>query len=95
MDSGSTGTRVYVYKAEIQTQKNEHTSLPISVTSLRNGLKKKSGSQSGRAYDRMETEPGLDKLVHNVTGLKGALKPLLKWAMKQIPEDFHKSTSLF
>lgn len=95
MDSGSTGTRVYVYKAEIQPQKKEHTSLPISVTSLRNGLKKKPGSQSGRAYDRMETEPGLDKLVHNVTGLKGALRPLLKWAMKQIPEDFHKSTSLF
>lgn len=43
----------------------------------------------------METEPGLDKLVHNVTGLKTALKPLLKWAQKQIPVSSHKSTSLF
>lgn len=43
----------------------------------------------------METEPGLDKLVHNVTGLRTALKPLVKWAMKQIPEVSHKSTSLF
>nr|KAK2408639.1 putative apyrase [Trifolium repens] len=94
LDSGSTGTRVYVYKAEIE-QKSQDSSIPISVTSLRNGLQKKRGSQSGRAYDRMETEPGLDKLVHNVTGLKTALKPLIKWAMKQIPENYHKSTSLF
>jgi hypothetical protein len=40
-------------------------------------------------------ETCLDKLVHNVTGLKGALKALLKLAMKQIPGDFHKSTSPF
>lgn len=95
LDCGSTGTRVYVYKAEIDHTLTQDTSLPIVVTSLRNGLQKKPGSQSGRAYDRMETEPGLDKLVHNVTGLKTALKPLLKWAMKQIPEASHKSTSLF
>ncbi|XP_058767794.1 probable apyrase 7 [Vicia villosa] len=97
LDCGSTGTRVFVYKAEVlvQVQQTKHSSFPISVTSLRNGLQKKRNSQSGRAYDRMETEPGLDKLVHNVTGLKAALKPLLKWAMKQIPEGAHKSTSLF
>ena len=43
----------------------------------------------------METEPGLDKLLHNRTGLKTALVPLLKWAQKQIPETSHKTTSLF
>ncbi|MED6209433.1 putative apyrase 7 [Stylosanthes scabra] len=50
---------------------------------------------SGRAYDRMETEPGLDKLVHNVSGLKAALKPLLQWAQEQIPDDSYRRTSLF
>jgi len=50
---------------------------------------------SGRAYDRVETEPGIDKLVRNVTGLNNALKPLLRWAKKQIPVHAHKSTSLF
>lgn len=95
LDCGSTGTRVYVYKVEVE-HKEDSSLLPITVTSLRSGLnKKRRGSQSGRAYDRMETEPGLDKLVHNVSGLKAALKPLLKWAQKQIPEDSHKSTSLF
>ncbi|KAK7360424.1 hypothetical protein VNO77_02417 [Canavalia gladiata] len=92
LDCGSTGTRVYVYKAEIEHK--DDSNLPIAMKSLKDGLQKKRGSQSGRAYDRMETEPGLDKLVHNVSGLKTALKPLLKWAQKQIPESSHKSTSL-
>ncbi|TKY58428.1 apyrase 7 [Spatholobus suberectus] len=90
LDCGSTGTRVYVYKAEVSHRDN--TNLPIAVGSLNSGLRRKRGS--GRAYDRMETEPGLDKLVRNATGLRAALKPLLKWAQKQIPEGSHGSTSL-
>ena len=43
----------------------------------------------------METEPGFDKLVHNVSGLKGAIKPLIRWAEEQIPKHAHKTTSLF
>ncbi|KAK7262803.1 hypothetical protein RJT34_30384 [Clitoria ternatea] len=91
LDCGSTGTRVYVYKAEIQHK--DDTNLPIAIQSLNDGLRKKRAS--GRAYHRMETEPGLDKLLHNVSGLKTALKPLIKWAQKQIPQGSHKSTSLF
>ncbi|KAK6145543.1 hypothetical protein DH2020_022363 [Rehmannia glutinosa] len=49
----------------------------------------------GRAYNRMETEPGFDKLVHNIAGLRKAIKPLIKWAEKQIPKKSHKTTSLF
>ena len=91
LDSGSTGTRVYVYKAEVQQPHS--TNLPIAIQSLKDGLRK--NPASGRAYDRMETEPGLDKLVRNVTGLKTALNPLLVWAQTQIPEASHSSTSLF
>ncbi|KAL5172865.1 putative apyrase 7 [Glycine soja] len=92
LDCGSTGTRVYVYRAQIQNN-DKKTTLPISIQSLKDGLRK--NPSSGRAYDRMETEPGLDKLLHNRTGLKTALVPLLKWAQKQIPETSHKTTSLF
>jgi len=91
LDCGSTGTRIYVYKAQVQHAPSNN--LPIDIQSLKDGLRK--NPASGRAYDRMETEPGLDKLVHNITGLKTALKPLLKWAQKQIPEPSHSSTSLF
>lgn len=69
-----------------------HSNLPIAATSLRDNLRNKN---TGRAYDRIETEPGIDKLVHNVSGLKNALKPLLRWAKKQIPVHSHKSTFLF
>ncbi|CAJ1930762.1 unnamed protein product [Sphenostylis stenocarpa] len=90
LDCGSTGTRVYVYHASVRFQ--SQSNLPIAVKSLRGSVHKK---PSGRAYDRMETEPGIDKLVHNVSGLNNALKPLLRWAKKQIPVHAHKSTSLF
>jgi hypothetical protein len=93
LDCGSTGTRVYIYKAAIN--QNKDGTLPILVKSIPEVLRKKRGSQRGRAYNRMETEPGFDKLVHNLTGLKGAIKPLLKWAEKQIPKRSHKNTSLF
>ncbi|KMS99485.1 hypothetical protein BVRB_2g044770 [Beta vulgaris subsp. vulgaris] len=92
LDCGSTGTRVYIYEASVAHKKNSN--LPIVLTSYSGAYKKPKG-QSGRAYNRMETEPGLDKLVRNSTGLKGAIKPLLRWAEKQIPKNSHKSTSLF
>nr|XP_043617031.1 probable apyrase 7 [Erigeron canadensis] len=93
LDCGSTGTRVYVYQASINHQKSG--SLPIMLKSIPEDLKSKPSSQSGRAYNRMETEPGFDKLVHNASGLKHAIKPLLKWAEKQIPKHAHKTTSVF
>lgn len=92
LDCGSTGTRAYVYQANVNYKTNG--ALPIAVRSY-TGQKKKLKSQSGRAYDRMETEPGLDKLVRNISGLRKAIKPLLQWAEKQIPKRAHESTSLF
>ncbi|XP_076901506.1 putative apyrase 7 [Bidens hawaiensis] len=93
LDCGSTGTRVFVYQASINRQKDGN--LPILLKSLPRDLQSKPSSQSGRAYNRKETEPGFDKLVHNVTGLIQAINPLLGWAEKQIPKHAHKTTSLF
>ncbi|KAK6135779.1 hypothetical protein DH2020_030474 [Rehmannia glutinosa] len=93
LDCGSTGTRVYVYEASVNRKKDDN--LPVLLKSLPDGFQRKSGSQSGRAYNRMETEPGFDKLVNNISGLSDAIKPLIQWAEKQIPRKSHKATSLF
>lgn len=47
------------------------------------------------AYKQVETEPGLDKMLHNGTALTNALVPLLKCAEKQIPPYAHATTQLF
>lgn len=93
LDCGSTGTRVYVYQASSNYDKDNQ--LPISLKSLPEDFQRKSSSQSGRAYNRMETEPGFDKLVHNMSGLQKAIKPLIEWAEKEIPINSHSTTSLF
>ncbi|KAL6512423.1 hypothetical protein OROHE_020035 [Orobanche hederae] len=93
LDCGSTGTRAFLYRASAKD--NKAGGLPILLSSLPESLPSKPNPQSGRAYNRMETEPGFDKLVHNISGLRGAIKPLLKWAEKQIPKHAHKTTSLF
>lgn len=94
LDCGSTGTRVFVYEWSI-IQSLDHRSLPFVLKSLPEGTEKKSTTRNGRAYQRMETEPGFGKLVYNEYGLKAAIKPLLHWAEKQIPTHAHKRTSVF
>ncbi|KAJ0764495.1 putative hydrolase [Helianthus annuus] len=93
LDCGSTGTRVFVYQASVNHRKDGN--LPILLKSLPEDPKTRPSSQSGRAYNRKETEPGFDKLVRNVTGLTQAINPLLGWAEKQIPKHAHTTTSLF
>ncbi|XP_050228289.1 probable apyrase 7 [Mercurialis annua] len=90
LDCGSTGTRIYVYRASIE--QNKDGNIPIALKSFTEGISRKS---SGHAYDRMETEPGLHTLVRNISGLKSAINPLIRWAEGQIPGHAHKTTSLF
>ncbi|XP_062231616.1 probable apyrase 7 [Phragmites australis] len=93
LDCGSTGTRVYVYEWHINH--NDANTFPIVLKPLGTAPKKKSGKLTGRAYQRMETEPGLSKLVHNESGLKKAIEPLLQMAERQIPRRAHKHTPVF
>ncbi|KAK4748759.1 hypothetical protein SAY87_015345 [Trapa incisa] len=93
LDCGSTGTRVYAYQASLSYRTDG--GLPVILRSFNEGNGKKQDSRTKRAYDRMETEPGFDKLVHNVSGLRDAISPLIQWAEQQIPQQSHKSTSLF
>ncbi|PKA50745.1 putative apyrase 7 [Apostasia shenzhenica] len=94
LDCGSTSTRVYVYQRSV-VQRRGHAALPFTLKTLPEVFHKKPMAQTVRAYQRMETEPGLHKLVHNETGLRAAIKPLLQWAEEQIPKSDHKTTSLF
>ncbi|KAL5537358.1 hypothetical protein UlMin_046121 [Ulmus minor] len=93
LDCGSTGTRAYVYRATTSHQMDPTTSLPFQIKPLT--PPQNQNPNPGRAYHRMETEPGFHKLVHNISGLKAAIKPLVSWAQKQIPQHAHKSTSVF
>lgn len=47
-------------------------------------------------YDRVETQPGLDKFWNDPQGLEQkALGPLLKWAKAVVPAEQQASTPLF
>lgn len=94
LDCGSTGTRVYVYEWVPNDGKGQG-SLPMVLRPFPQGTDGRSGQQKGRAYHRMETEPGFDKLLHNESGLRLAMEPLLQWAEKQIPAHAHRNSPLF
>ncbi|KAH0870911.1 hypothetical protein HID58_077933 [Brassica napus] len=74
-------------RASINYRKD--SSLPIVMKSLTEE------KTSGRAYDRMETEPGFDKLVNNRSGLKTAINRLLSIGREANPQHAHRTTSLF
>lgn len=100
LDCGSTGTRVQVYAWAYRDSAGP-IRLPVVIfPAFQQNKRSFSGRKAGRrketrAYDRMETEPGLDKLLKNESGVRAAVEPLLQWAEKQIPSFAHRNTPLF
>ncbi|RZC72057.1 hypothetical protein C5167_035230 [Papaver somniferum] len=93
LDCGSTGTRVNVYEwLGNSTRDNGH---PVLLNSFPDHSPNNSLHKDACLYHCMQTEPGLDKFVHNFTGLHSALEPLLHWAEQQIPSERHQDTSIF
>jgi len=94
IDSGSTGTRVYVYKWGMRGR-----SMP-SLLALEPTMKevlahrKAAGFQRG-AYRRIETEPGLDRAAGDLSAVRASLQPLLEWAKKTVPAQRHSSSPVF
>ncbi|GBG76667.1 hypothetical protein CBR_g22884 [Chara braunii] len=80
-------TRVYVYA----WRQGTNGSLPKVEERINNAVPQK----KGLAYRRMETEPGLDKFVGNAEGIRDALKPLLDWAIEEVPSSRHSRTPIF
>ncbi|CAM6102980.1 unnamed protein product [Calypogeia fissa] len=104
IDCGSTGTRVYVYG----WTHDSIGSLPVMLKPTRDkhgdvqsndgpapSLEKGKRQGDSRLYNRMETEPGLDKLLHNESGVAAAIEPLIHWATKQIPRTAQKKAKVF
>jgi Golgi nucleoside diphosphatase len=47
-------------------------------------------------YDRVETQPGLDRFADDPAGLeRQALGPLLEWAREVVPREQHGATPLY
>lgn len=96
LDGGSTGTRVHVHG----WARSPKDPLPVMVDPTTNThmpglapMQVVNGRQ--RLYKRVETEPGLDKLYRNSTGIKLALGPLLDWAGRHIPRHAYANTQVF
>ncbi|KAK9807631.1 hypothetical protein WJX72_004780 [[Myrmecia] bisecta] len=94
IDSGSTGTRLYAY-----TWRERRGKLPlleaVSIRAARHKLPRRAAGDR-RAYERLETEPGLDHYVDDPQGLQQrALHPLLEWAEAVVPRQQWRQTPLF
>lgn len=93
IDCGSSGTRVNVYEWVAKDGVN-NGELPILLHSYPNNFTK--GSKEGVcAYHCMQTEPGLDKFVGNVSGVRASLEPLINWAEKWVPREQYRDTPIF
>ncbi|KAG0616143.1 hypothetical protein M758_5G093100 [Ceratodon purpureus] len=95
LDGGSTGTRVHVHgwarspkdPLPVMVDPTTNTHMPGAPMQVVNGQQ--------RLYKRVETEPGLDKLYLNSTGIETALGPLLDWAGRHIPRHAYANTQIF
>lgn len=94
IDSGSTGTRIVAYKWKENRGQAPIVNAVAPQTAQQKVPRKAAGDV--RAYDRVETEPGLDKFVNDAEGLwTSALQPLLAWAEDVVPRKQWEETPLF
>ncbi|GAQ92229.1 hypothetical protein KFL_009510020 [Klebsormidium nitens] len=91
MDSGSTGTRCYVYS----WARSGAWGLPKVVDSTAKLGRAERFGQKRTAYKRVETEPGLDQFVGDVVKVNQALDPLIQYALKEVPESKRPITPVF
>lgn len=93
LDCGSTGSRVNVYKwIKNGTGDEDH---PVLLQTSPDHLNKGLGEGATCQYHCVQTEPGLDKFVHNVSGIREVIEPLILWAEQHVPPERHGDTSLF
>lgn len=93
VDCGSTGTRVNVYEW-VQKDSNKRD-LPILLHSYPDNSTSSSLLKTSCKYHCMQTEPGLDKFVGNLSGVRASLEPLITWAEQIIPFGRHRDTPIF
>ncbi|KAL8159209.1 hypothetical protein V2J09_000746 [Rumex salicifolius] len=93
VDCGSTGTRVNVYKWEMRAGGSGGSKqLPVLLHSYPDNTTK--GWKSGCRYHCIQTEPGLDKFMGNLSGIRASLDPLIHWAEDVVPHERHHETPI-
>ncbi|KAK9857594.1 hypothetical protein WJX84_008998 [Apatococcus fuscideae] len=100
IDCGSTGTRLHAYQWQDKTNRLPLLR-PISIRAASHKGRTLCLHCHGlcgckRAYERVETEPGLDGFLHDLPGVKDrALGPLLEWAAAVSPHTSRRPTPVF
>ncbi|RDX81820.1 putative apyrase 7, partial [Mucuna pruriens] len=96
VDCGSTGTRVNVYEWMVGVGGISKGNLPILLHSYPdNATRSSSLWKSSCQYHCMQTEPGLHNFVNDSLGVRQALEPLIVWAERLVPRQFHANTPVF
>ncbi|KAM1129082.1 hypothetical protein FF1_038896 [Malus domestica] len=92
VDCGSTGTRVNVY--EWLGMGVSGKELPTLLYSYPDNSTKGMVSKSCK-YHCLQTEPGLDKFVGNLSGVRASLEPLITLAEHKVPSERRRETPIF
>lgn len=90
LDCGSTGTRVNVYKWMVENGVS-NGNLPVLLEGYPGNFAKSDGCR----YHCMQSEPGLDKVVGNTSGVLVSLEPLIRLAEQWVPLEKHGFTPIF
>lgn len=93
VDCGSTGTRIDVYEWTLGMK--DGSELPVLLRSFPNNSTKSPLRKKSCSYHCMQTQPGLDKFVGNISAVRASLKPLIEWAEQEIPVERHAITPIF
>lgn len=93
VDCGSTGTRIDVYEWTLGMK--DGNELPVLLRSFPNNSTKSPLRKKSCSYHCMQTQPGLDKFVGNISAIRASLKPLIEWAEQEIPVERHAITPIF
>ncbi|TQD96807.1 hypothetical protein C1H46_017539 [Malus baccata] len=92
VDCGSTGTRVNVYEWLVMGVSGKE--LPTLLYSYPDNSTKGMVSKSCK-YHCLQTEPGLDKFVGNLSGVRASLEPLITLAEHKVPSERRRETPIF
>ncbi|EFN50868.1 hypothetical protein CHLNCDRAFT_141807 [Chlorella variabilis] len=96
IDAGSSGTRMYAYTWHDGSGAGVAPLLAAVPSSAAAHKVPRRAMPGRRAYQRVETEPGLDQFVGDGQGLQAkALGPLLEWAEAVVPRWQWKQTPMF
>lgn len=88
LDCGSTGTRVTVY--QWLSRDVNPGELPVLRKSYPDSSALNEFRKGSCQYHCLQTKPGLDKFIGNVSGVRKSLEPLIKLAKQWVPTEKQK-----